>query len=177
MNIEVIKRDIITYLAHLTWYDYLAYGWVFLLFIVILILFIILSQKKPILSTVFIFLDFVFLVFSPVLIDSFMNKTVKRADVNITSQKYLHFGHSLIIEGEVKNLGKVDFKECKVKTSVYKVSKNSIKSYLYKLKPLRRRTIWIKKPVPKRKSAEFRVVIDNFRYGGDFNVSVKAECY
>ncbi len=172
-----VKRDIINYITHLSAYDYIAYAWVFLLFILVLTLSIIISNKRPIFSIFLIFLNFVFLIFSPLFVDIFMQKSVKKSKVIIEKQEFLHYGNSLIIEGKVKNLGKIDFKECKVKVRVYKFSKNFLKRYFYLLKPLRKKTIWIKDLIPKKGQKGFRVVIDKIKFKKDLNISVKAECY
>ncbi len=172
-----IKRDIINYITHLSIYDYISYVWVLLLFILVLTLSIIISNKRPILSIFLIFFNFVFLVFSPLFIDILMQKSVKKSKVIIEKQEFLHYGNSFIVEGKVKNLGKIDFKECKIKVKIYKFSKNFLKKYFYLLKPLRKKTIWIKDLIPKKGQKGFRVVIDKINYKKDLNISVKAECY
>lgn len=139
-----IKRDILNYLTHLTIYDYIAYAWALLLFILVLALSIIISNKRPIFSIFLIFFDFVFLVFSPLFVDIFMQKSIKKTKVIIEREEFLHYGNSLIIEGEVENLGKIDFKECKVKVRIYRFSKNILKKYLYLLKPLQKKRYGLK---------------------------------
>ena len=176
MRIELLKENLLEYIHHLSLYDYMAYGWVLLFFVIFLILSILISSKKPLLSVVFILLNFTFLLFSPLMINTFMNKTVRKNSVKIIKIDYLHFSKALIVSAKIKNEGKVDFKECKVKAKIIKQSKNAFKNFLYGLKPLKKRTIFIKDKITKQSSMEFKVVFDNFDYKKDYNVTIKAEC-
>ena len=172
-----IKKNLLIYLTHLSVYEYIAYGWVILLFIFLLIFSIVISSKKPILSVFLIFFNFVFLVFSPLFVSVLMDKSVRKTKIFIEKRERLHYGNSLIVEGKVINIGKIDFDMCKVNMKVYKVSKSFLKNYLYLLKPLGKKTIWIRKPLKRKNQESFKIVLDPFYYKGDFNISVKAECY
>jgi len=127
-------------------------------------------------TIVFILLNFAFLILSPILVNSFMSKTVRKNSIKIIKTDYLHFSKALIVSAKIKNEGKVDFKECKVKAKIIKQSKNAFKNFLYGLKPLKKRTIFIKDKIIKQDSLEFKVVFNHFDYKKDYNVTIKAEC-
>ncbi len=178
MSAASIKQDLLNYIHHLTLYEYVAFGWVVFFFITLLIFSIIIANKKPLLATILIVFNFSLLILSPILIKILMNNTIKKSEVKILNQEHLKFSKSIIVQGEVINKGKIDFKECEIKGRIYKISSNSLKNFLYKLKPLKKKKIILKKRLPKKASLEFRLVFNNFVYPkNDFNVTVNAECY
>jgi len=178
MSLNSLKESVLNYIHHLTVYEYIAFGWVLFLFTTLLILSVMIANKKPFFSLLLILFNFTLLSLSPILIKIFMEKTVKRAEVRILKQEYLRFGKSVIVEGTVTNKGKIDFRECEIKGKIVKIGSNSLKNLLYLLKPLKRKKIFLKKKLQKGKSLEFRLVFNDFkRSKKDYNVTVDAECY
>ena len=178
MSASSIKENVLDYIHHLTLYDYIAFGWILLFFILLLIFSILISSKRPILATIFILFDFLLFIFSPILVKTFINQTVKKTQIEIINNERLIFGKSVIVTAKIVNKGKIDFKECEIKGRIVKAGNNFLKNFIYKLKPLKKRTIFIKEKIPKNSSYEFKMVFNDFKYAkNDYNISIKAECY
>ena len=172
-----LKTALILYAKNFTFYDYAAYSWLFLTFLILIVFSALIAKKSATLSILTFFFSFILILGGPYTIKYLLDKTIR--ETKITNLKYykLHFSDTLIVDFTIKNLSKTDFKVCLVDTKVYKASKSKLKSFINKLKPIRYRPILYKERLDKNSSVDKRVVFDNFRYNKDVNVSVEAKCY
>lgn len=103
---------------------------------------------------------------------------LRTTSTEVTLVKKLNFSDALIVEGTITNLSQKDFSLCLVQTFVFKQTHDEgLKALLPKLKPIANQSIFIKAEITKENSIEFKNVFEDFRYTGDFNATVKAECY
>ena len=88
------------------------------------------------------------------------DKSLRKAKVDVIEIKPLHFSSSTLIEVKLKNRSKINYNECFITIKIYKKSNNKIKSFLYKLKPVTKRTISIEREIPRGKTIEIKSIFD-----------------
>lgn len=172
-----LKQRLIDYTDSLTMYDYAAFSWLLFLLFVLIFLAILFSKKKPKLATFLIFFTFIFMFIAPIGIKIFLDKTVRKVEIQDQNQTYLKFSKSLLITGSINNLGKIDMKKCYIKTKVLKQTGNKYLDILYNLKPIVKRTTIMDKNITQNSSLEFKVLFEKFKYSKEYKVIVSAECY
>lgn len=178
MNTNALKLSLLTYFQNFELYDYLAYIWLIITFLILIFLAIIIAKKSSTLSLVVIIVALLLLSISPFFIQKKLNEVLRKTETNITSLKKLNFSPSLILETTIYNKSNKDFHICFLNTSIFKQKKQTgIKAYLNTLKPLANQSIVITEFIPQQGSLEYQIVFDNFEYEGDFNATLKAECY
>ncbi|ACZ11215.1 DUF2393 domain-containing protein [Sulfurospirillum deleyianum] len=179
MNINALKLSLLTYFQHLSLYDYLAFGWLCLTFLILIFLAILVAKKSSAFALLIIIVSLLFLGIAPFFIYQKLNTTLRKTETTITLLKKLNFSSSLILETTITNQSKKDFNLCILHASIFKADENisNIKAYLYQLKPLANQSIIIKEFIPQESTLEYRIVFDDFDYSGDINATLKAECY
>jgi len=172
-----LKANFLDYVHALTLYDYVAFGWLLFLFLIILTLAILLGRKKPRLAISLIMMTILLMFVAPFGLKYFLDKTVRKVDVVMDKVSKLHFASSLIVTGHLSNDGKVPFQKCRINAKVFKIDENKYKNMLNSLKPLRNKTIVVDKNISQGEEAVFKIVFENFKTTKDYNVSLSAECY
>ena len=172
-----LKQSLIEYLNTFTIYDYLSYGWLIATFFTILMLATLIAKKKPTLSIFLVLFSFMILIAGPIGVKIFLDNTIRKSVIKTIDIKQLNFSDSLIIKGELQNISKIDFQKCTIKASVIKYSNNLLKDTLNNLKPLRDKSITIDKQIKRDDFLPFKIVINNFKYKKDFNVTLSANCF
>ena len=99
----------------------------------------------------------------------FKNETV------LLSQKKLSFTQAAVVYGTLKNVSKKDFKSCEVSATVYRVSGNIWKDTVRRLKPITKMSI-VEENIAIDEERDIKIIIDPFTYGGDYNVTLGADC-
>ena len=169
-----MKAKIVTFIHHLLIYDYILFGAVFALFVLLLILAIVLRERLGI-ALFFVLLSFTLLLLGPTLGYIEMHKYLFKNETKLLSQQKLHFVDAIVVHGALTNESKFDFKECVVQASAYRVTKNKIKNYIFRLKPLRTNRI-ILKDIAKGVTRDFKLFIEPFRYSKEYSVALQGSC-
>jgi len=169
-----MKGTITAFINDLIKYDYILFGSVFFLFILMLILALVLRKKSG-LSAFLALLSFAILFVGPTLGYIKMHEFLFPHTIKILSQKKLNFTPAIVVTGEVKNEAKKDFKICKITASVLRQSKNKIKTYIYQYKPLKKMSI-IEENIQKGETRSFKIIIEPFTSSREYNISIKADC-
>ncbi len=172
-----IKQNLLDYVHALTLYDYVAFGWLLFLFLIILTLAILLGRKKPTLALFLIMIVILLMFVAPFGMKYFLDTTVRKVDVVTDKISKLHFASSLIVTGHLINSGKVPYQKCRVNAKVFKINENKYRNILNNLKPLRNKTIVVDKNISEGQEAMFKIVFDKFTYSKEYNVTLSAECY
>ena len=175
--IDNLKESLLTYIDHLLIYDYMAFGWLILIFLLLLFLSLGILRKKPILALFLIIFDFCFLIIAPFAIKWYLDDKLRPNETETTLIKQLKYSDALIVEGNVTNNSKFDFVTCKTHVDILKDYKNEYKNKLSFINPLIKRSILLKTPPKKAEKVTFRIVISPFEYKADFNVTAYSECY
>jgi len=177
IKIEALKSSILNYISHFSMYDYVGYAWLILVFFVFIILAIFLAKKSALLSVFVLLISLALLFAGPFILKHYLDQFLRPTITKTTSIKKLTYTNALIVTGEVTNTSKMNFSTCSVDISVLKTGSGLIKNYLNQLKPIRKMTISINKPLPMGEVEEFRIVFDGYNYSKDINVSVNSNCY
>ena len=171
------KLRILDYAHHLTIYDYFAYFLVGVFFLFSFIIFILIAKRRLGLGLLWFFFSILIVLVSPVAIKIYFDKTVKKVEIIDQRVKKLNFARMLVIKGKIKNLGKIDFKKCRVFAKVVKTDKNKYKNILNNLKPKRYMSILLDKKLNKGESLPFKIVFKNFEPTYKYETKVYGECY
>ncbi len=174
---EILKQHLLDYIHALSIYDYIAYGWLFAILCFLLFIAIALIGKKPIRALTLIVLTMILMLIAPFGLKLFLDKTIRHAIIVDQNSTKLHFTPDLIVTGKVQNKGYVDFRTCRVRAKIFKKDTNRIKDTINRLKPLRQKTILLKKRLQQEAMEEFKIVFNRFDYPGAYRVQISAECY
>ena len=178
MNTDAIKLSLLTYIKHFGLYDYLAFGWLIFTFLVLIILASLIAKRSAVASLLLIIFALILLVVSPFFIKMKLGETIRPTTTEVTMVKKLTFSDSLIVEGTLYNTSQKDFTICLVQASIFKqIDTQGLKAFINKLKPIANQSIFVKENLPKEGSLDFQSVFEDFRYNGDVNATLKAECY
>jgi hypothetical protein len=169
-----MTEKITTFLNGLITYDYMLFGIVFTIFLLLIILGIV-QRRKIVLALSFILLSFIILSVGSIVGYIQMHNYLFKNTSSITSQKKLTYTKAVVVYGVVKNISKFDFKSCKITASAYKVSGNSFKDYLFKFNPFKKMSI-LENDILKGQEREFKIIIEPFIYSQDYNISIGANC-
>lgn len=169
-----MKEKLLTFLHTLTPYDFLYFGAVFLIF-VLLVLITLLLRRKMTLALFVLLLAILDISLGPTFGFGYFHSYLFKNSVTITKVKKLHFVEAVVIEGKLKNESRFDFKSCRLQATIYKETHNKYKDLLFRLKPLKHSTITIN-DIPKGADVDFKFLIEPFSYKKDINVSVEGIC-
>lgn len=175
--LKSLKQRLTDYTDSLTMYDYAAFGWLLFLLVVLILLSILFSKKKPKLATFMILFSFIMMFTAPIGIKIFLDNSVRKVEIQDQNHTYLSFSKALVVTGKIHNLGKINMNKCYIKTKILKQTDNKYLNMLYYLKPIKQRTIVLDKNISKNSSKELKVVFEKFNYQKEYRVSLSAECY
>ena len=170
----MITAKLSSFIENLIPYDYILFGVSFSLFVLFIILGILL-RSKTFISVLLLLMAFVIIILGPTLGYSKMHEYLFKNEVSIKSQKKLTYVKAVVVQAKLTNTSKYNFSVCKVKLSVYKVTKNSIKNYIYKLKPFKQMSI-LKYDIMKGSTIDIKAIVEPFTYSKDYNISIQASC-
>lgn len=170
-----MKHRIIDFIHHLLIYDYLLFGGIFILFLLLLILAIALRNKMG-LAIFLVFIAFGVLTAGPVAGYIALHQYLFKNSIIIHEVKALEFTEALLIKGDINNTSKRPFKECTIHAGVYKVTHNRYIDQIYPFIPFKKGSLTITQPLVPGESEHFKLFVEPFRYDKDFNVTYKAEC-
>ncbi|WP_236579127.1 DUF2393 family protein [Hydrogenimonas urashimensis] len=171
---ELLKHYLFYTFHSMTKFDVMAIGWI--LFLALLLVILAIFTKKRSFSYFLLFLGLLLLFIGPPAIKFAMDGYMRAADVTIERIKTLNYSHSLVVEGTVKNSGKIDFSSCDLLVLVYRPTKPLGRWAAY-LKPLKVHAEHFGTFLERGASKPFRIIVDHFRKSDDFNVTVQARCY
>ena len=179
MNINALKLSFLTYIKHLGLYDYLAFGWLILTFLILVILASLIARRSSVLALLTIIFSLLTLLIAPFAIKYKLNELLRQTTTEVTLVKKLSFSDSLIVEGTIQNLSKKPMSTCLILTSVFKQTENQgIKAFIASLKPIVNQSILLKQQdFQPNGSLDFQAVFESYFYNGEVNATLKAECY
>ena len=170
-----LLRHYLFYTFHsFTKYDYMAIGWILFLALLLLILGALVKRKSV--AYFLLFMGLVMLFLGPPLIKTGLDLFIRPASVDIGKVKALRFSHTLVIEGNVTNRGKIDYSSCDLVVSIYRPAEGW-KAWRTLLDPIKIGIERLDTPLGRGAAKPFRILVDHFNNGNDFNVSVRARCY
>ena len=169
-----MEAKITAFIDGLIKYDYILFGGVFILFI-LLIIFAILLRKKTFLAVMLLILSFLVLILGPTFGYIKMHRFLFKNSVVMSSQKKLQFTQAVVIKGNITNESKFDFESCKITAKAHKVSSNILKKHIYKFKTIQKMSI-LESDIMKGETRDFKMIMEPFTYSKDYNITLGAEC-
>lgn len=157
--------------------DYIAFAWLILLFFVFLFLAILLAKGRPLLAFMIVILDLALLVGGPFAIKYILDSKIRAVKTEFTTIKQLNYSDTLILEGTLQNVGKTDFKWCKIHISIHPKEKNGILHTILPLQTLHKKSIVLKEPPVQNELSKFELVWENVRLDENGTIIAKGECY
>jgi len=170
-----MKAKIIDFINHLLIYDYLLFGGIFILFILLLVLAIALKNKMG-LAIFMVLLAFGVLTIGPVVGYIKLHQYLFKNKISLYEVKALEFTEALLIKGEITNSSKRPFQECTIYVGVHKVSHNQYLDRLYPSLPFKKGSLKLVEHIKPGESAPFKLFVEPFRYTKDYNITIKGEC-
>jgi len=164
------------FLAQLHTYDYYAFIWIGLVFIILLILSIVMVRKKTSHAVITMLFAFIFLLSAPFISFYFIHNFVYKTEIQVDMVKKLQYSKSLVIKGTLINRGIEDFGTCKIEADVIKTGQNFLKNFISTIKPIKKKVISVNKKLVPGEIHIFNFIIEPYTYRGDFNVTLKANC-
>jgi len=169
-----IKLQFKEFISGLILYDYVLFGAVLVLFVLLIVLAILLRRKLGLAIFLVLFAFATFLL-GPTLGYIEMHKFLFKNETELVSQKKLNFSQAIIVKGKIKNSSHFNFKLCKITAEVYKITSNKYKNYIYRLKPFMKMSI-LEKDIQKGQVRNFKIIVEPFSYKKDYNISLEASC-
>ena len=169
-----MKQKIITFINGLVSYDYILFGGIFILFLLLLIITLLL-RKRPMLSVITLLLSLSVLFAGPFVGYIKLHDYLYKHSCAVTDIKELQFSPALVVTGTITNESKKDFSTCKITANVYKVSHNAILDKIFPFNPFKKMSI-IEDNITKDETRTVKIIVEPFHYQKDYNVSLGADC-
>lgn len=170
-----MKAKITDFIHHLLIYDYLLFGGIFILFILLLTIAIILRHRLG-LAIFFVFIAFGILTAGPIMGYLALHSYLFKNKIILHEIKTLEFTEALLIKGDINNTSKHSFKECTIKVGVHKVTHNQYIDKIYPYVPFKRSSMILTESISPGDSTSFKFLVEPFSYHKDFNITIKADC-
>jgi len=164
-----------TFIESLHTYDYVLFGVVAALFLLLLFLAILLRHRVT-LSLLLVLLSFIILIVGPIVSYQYIHATIYKTKLSELQIKRLEFSEAVVIKGKVTNQGKEPFKKCEISSSAYRGATNFLQELVYPLKPFMKRSIIKEENIDINSSIDFKLMLEPFTYSKEYNISVKVNC-
>lgn len=170
-----MKAKITEFINQLLLYDYLLFGGILILFILLLTLAIIVRHRLGI-AIFLVLVAFGVLTAGPVGGYIALHKYLFKNKIVLHEVKALEFTEALLIKGDINNTSKRPFKECTIKVGVHKVTHNRYIDQIYPYVPFKKSSMVFKESIAPGNSTSFKFLVEPFRYTKDYNITIKADC-
>lgn len=155
-------------------YDYILFGAIFLIFILLVIFSLLLRQKKA-LSLFLAIFSFLFLLITPFFGYSMMHNEIFKKQITLQSHQKLEFTKAVVIYGKLKNISNRDFQTCLVTATLHKANSNKLKNFIYQFKPLQKMSI-MEEDIIIEDEIDFKIIVSPFTYTNEYSVKLEASC-
>lgn len=175
---EKLKEIVYFYTTHLYLVDYMLILLVFFLFTCVLLLCVFLRHKPTIALFIIAFnmiICFLVYIYGHKLID----EEVRARKTAIIDQKIIQSSGALIVDFNISNNSKNNFKICKITAKIFKdklANDNFIEEYKNKFIPFRQKSREILDL--KKNTTQFqRISFENFTYENNYTIRLNSECF
>lgn len=169
-----MKSQILDFLNNLILYDYILFGASFIVFILLIVLALVL-RRKIVLAIILILVAFSIVFLAPSVFYNMMHQYLFKSTVELHSHKKLQYTNAMVVYGVIKNESKFHFSQCKINVKVHKVSKNTLKNFLWQFKSMKNMSI-VEYDIEKGQSRDFKIIVEPFSYSKEYNLTLGAEC-
>lgn len=174
---EKFKESLIFSLNQFYFVDFLLLGLFIFLFLFLLI-FVFLFKRRFFLALFLLIFDFVICIFGFFYVYNFIDLKIRAREIELLEQKILPSSRTLVLDYELKNLSKNDFKICKISARIYqKTTEND--NFLNKFKKENFALLKNEKEILNLYSTQSqiqRMSFKNFEFD-EFEIKFKASCF
>ena len=164
------------YAQHLGLYDYLALGWVLLVFLFTLVVVVATIDRFPSLGSLLLVADAAFLFVGAYYAFHFVDDQTRKRDLVLGSVRQLAYSDTVILDLNLTNKSQKPFKYCRVSADFSKAHKNKYVALAYSLRPFRSESAEYTGRIDANETRAFKIIIEDFR-PKNYAVSVKSECF
>ena len=173
-----MQNSLSIYLRNMQLFDYVAYMWLVLIFLIFILLCAALARKNPISAIFVVFFAFSSLVISPYFIKQFLDEKLRKTGVELISAKQLNFTNAIIIELNLTNESKKDFSWCQIRYNFFKKEPQTIKEKIRSIKPLYKLTKNVDIPPKSGETLYLEEFFENISYDSENELlKISTECY
>lgn len=170
-----LKANLQAFISTLHTYDYIIFGAVGALFLLMLLLAIVIRQKI-VASLFLIIFALILIVTGPIVGYKYVHAIIYKTEISDLLVKKLEFTEALVIKGTLQNLGKQGYSKCRISASAYKGASNFLEELVYPLKPFDKVSILKEEDLNITQSFDFKLVMEPFTYSNEYNISIEANC-
>ena len=170
-----LLRYYLYYTFHsLTKYDFMAVGWLFFLSILLMLLgaFI----KKRGIAYTFLFFGLLILFVGIPGIKYLLDQYIRASEVTLSKTKVLKFTPTAIIEGSLKNVGKIPYSKCDIVFVFQRPANNPLLQLKSLFHPQKIYFFTLQGPIAPGEAKPFEATVDDFHIK-TFNLRTYARCY
>lgn len=171
-----IKQNFIFILQNAGVIDYLAYSWIVIAFIFLLLLGVYLAIKWWwTIGFLVIFFGFFGMIFGFYYVSDELNNRLRKIEISKINTKQLEYSNALMLDFSAKNLSPKKLKICKIDLNFYTLNKNKYKEKLNALNPFVKHTIFVNE-ISAFEEKDIKSTINNFAFV-DYNITIKPLCF
>ena len=172
-----IKHNILFILQNAKLVDFLAYGWVFLAFVFIVLLGIFIAIKSWWqIGFLFILAGFLGLFAGNYYANKYINENLRPVGISKINTKQLQYVDALMVDFNITNNSNDVLSVCKIELGFYLGSKQEARNFLNSLNPFAKKRIIVSQKFLPKQSIEIKEFVNNFAFI-DYNITKKAECF
>ena len=172
-----IKHNILFILQNAKLIDFLAYGWVFLAFIFIVLLGIFVAIKSWWqIGFLFILAGFLGLFAGSYYANKYINENLRPVSISKINTKQLQYVDALMVDFNITNNSNYTLNVCKIELGFYLGSTQSTRNFLNSLNPFAKKRIILNEALLPKQSKQIREFVNDFAFI-DYNITKKAECF
>uniref|UniRef100_UPI0036732FE5 DUF2393 family protein n=1 Tax=Campylobacter coli TaxID=195 RepID=UPI0036732FE5 len=175
---EKLRQIVLFYTTHLYLVDYMLILLVFFLFTCILLLCVFL-RRRPVVALFIIAINIVICFLVYIYGYKFIDQEVRSRKTVITDQKILRSLNALVINFNITNTSKNNFKKCKITAKIFAdelSNDNILEKYKKKFLPLRQKSKSIIN-LDKNTTQFQRISFENFNYDNNYTIRLNSECF
>ncbi|CAD7287881.1 DUF2393 family protein [Campylobacter suis] len=175
--LTTLRQDLLFILANANLIDYMAYGWVVLCFILLMLIgFYCTIKWWWQIGFLIILLDVIALFVGGYYANLELSKRLRPTEISPLYLKQLKYSDNLVVDLNITNLSKNTFQICKINIGFYANSDQELKNFVNAINPFRVKSIYIGEPLHPGATKELTTVVENFAFI-DYNTTVKTECF
>lgn len=175
---EKLREIVLYYTTHLYLVDYMLILLVFFLFTCVLLLCVFL-RHRPVIALFIIGVDIVLCFLVYVYGYKLIDKEARSRQTSIIEHKMIQSTQALMIDFNITNTSKHNFKECKVIAKIFTDAlpdDGFLEKYKKKFLPLRQKSKDLKEL--KKNTSQFqRISFENFNYDNNYTIRLNSECF
>ncbi|WP_291950335.1 DUF2393 family protein [Campylobacter sp.] len=178
MNAQHIREQIFFFTTHLHIIDFLLIIVVIFFFVATLIVALIIRHKGNFAFCVII-LGILCSISMAYLGYYIIDTQIRSRITEVEHFKHFTYDNSLSVEYSLTNTSKNNFNFCKININILKKQEelNFLQKIIYTIKPLRSKSIMLKKIIKPKQTINLRTNFSDFKENQDFDIKINSKCF